>query len=186
MAKTDLDVMLDHLDSVNDVASEFLKGQNPSEISKTLGLPRVQVVRLMDEWKGMIGDNAAIRSRAKEALAAADQHFSKLTGVLYEVIDSADASNSGSLSQKTNAVKAIVDIEAKRISMLQSSGMLDNKELADQLIETEKRQETLEKILKEVISDCKVCKPKVMQRLAKDRQDEEAVVVDFNLPNYNA
>ena len=185
MATTDLSLMLDHLDKVNDVASEFLKGQNASEIAKTLSMPRTQVVSLMNEWKGMIGDNAAIRARAKEALAAADQHFTKLTKVLYQVIDSADASNSGSLSQKTNAVKAIVDIESKRIGMLQSSGMLDNKELADQLIETEKNQELLEGILKEVISDCKVCKPKVMKRLAEGHKDDEAVVVDYHLPNAN-
>ena len=182
MAATELELVLDHLDQVNNVSAEYLKGESPTEIAKTLGLRRVEVVELMTEWRGMISDNEAIRSRAKEALAMADQHFSKLTGILYEVIESADASNSGALSQKITATKGIVDIEAKRIDMLQKSGMLENKELAEDLVRTEKRQAQLEAILKEVIMDCNKCKPKVMKRLAQGEKNVEAVVVDYHVP----
>ena len=73
----DADVML-HLDEVNRVASEYVKGNTEIQISKSLDIPRTRVVRLLDEWRGMIANNEAIRSRAREALATADQHYNRL------------------------------------------------------------------------------------------------------------
>ena len=79
--------LIQHLDEVNKVVTEYLKGQDPTKISKELDIPRVRVVALINEWKVMASANDAIRARAKEALAAADTHYSKLISKSYEVID---------------------------------------------------------------------------------------------------
>lgn len=179
MASSELERTLDHLDAINNVAAEYLKGSNPTEISKVLAMPRVRVVELLTDWRGLISNNEAIRSRAREALALADQHYSKLIGKSYEVIDAADMNQN--LTAKTNAIKLIADMEAKRIDMLQKSGMLENKELAEELVETERKQEVLEGILKEVISDCKHCKTEVMRRLATVSDPDVAVVVPYEV-----
>lgn len=179
MASTELEKTLDHLDQINLVVSEYLKGDDPTTISKTLGMPRVRVVGYITEWRGMIASNEAIRVRAKEALASADQHYSRLIGKAYEVIESADQRDN--LSAKTNAIKLIADMENKRIDMLQKSGMLENKELAEELAENEKKQEVLEGILKEVVADCNHCKTEVMRRLATVADPNEAVVVNYNV-----
>lgn len=179
MASSDLEKTLDHLDAMNQVVSEYLKGNDPTDISKTLNITRVRVVGYLNEWRGLISNNEAIRARAKEALASADQHYSRLIGKAYEVIDSADQRDN--LSAKTNAIKLIADMEAKRIDMLQKSGMLENKELAEELAENERKQEVLENILKEVVADCSQCKVEVMRRLSTIADPDEAVVVDYDV-----
>lgn len=180
MASTELERTLDHLDQINLVVAEYLKGDDPTVISKNLGIARVRVVGLLNEWRGMISNNEAIRARAREALAGADAHYNKLIGKAYEVIESADQGNN--LGAKNNAIKLIADMEAKRIDMLQKSGMLENKELAEELAENERKQEVLENILKEVVSDCSHCKAEVLRRLATVSDPNEAVVVDYTIP----
>lgn len=167
---------VDHLDLVNKVASEYLKGLDTKEISKTLDLPRNKVNELLTDWRIMVGSNQAIQARAKEALAGADQHYSSLIKKAYEVIDSAD--QTANLTAKTTSIKLIADIESKRLEMLQKAGLLDNQELADQLLETERKQEILISILKEVTSSCESCRPKVLTKLSQ--VNEGGVVVIDN------
>ena len=76
--------LIHHLDEVNKVVTEYLKGQDPTKISKELEIPRTRVVELINEWKVMASANDAIRARAKEALAGADAHYSKLITKSYE------------------------------------------------------------------------------------------------------
>jgi sugar-specific transcriptional regulator TrmB len=170
----DKDIVL-HLEEVNKVASEYIKGNDESAISKALDIPRNRVVKLLNEWRGMISNNEAIRARAKEALAGADQHYNKLINKAYEVIEEADQTQN--LGAKTNAIKLILDIENKRIDMLQKAGLLENKELADQLIEQERKQEILLGILKDVVGDCNHCKFEVARRLADYGGPGEAVTL---------
>jgi hypothetical protein len=168
--------LVNHLDLVNKVASEYLKGSDASEISKILDIPRVKVTELLTDWRVMAANNQAIHARAKEALAGADQHFSSLIKKAYEVIDSADTT--ANLTAKTTSIKLIADIESKRLEMLQKAGLLDNQELADELLETERKQEILIGILKEVTSSCESCRPKVLTKLSQ--VNEGGVVVIDN------
>jgi hypothetical protein len=168
--------LVDHLDLVNKVASEYLKGLDASEISKALNIPRVKVTELLTDWRVMAANNQAIHARAKEALAGADQHFSSLIKKAYEVIDSADTT--ANLTEKTTSIKLIADIESKRLEMLQKAGLLDNQELADELLETERKQEILISILKEVTSSCEACRPKVLKKLSQ--VNEGGVVIIDN------
>ena len=98
------------------------------------------VVQHINEWKVMASANDAIRARAKEALAAMDAHYGKLITKTYEVIDEASMTNN--LSAKTQAIKLVVDIEKARIEMLQKAGLLENKELAEEMIQIEKDNTT--------------------------------------------
>jgi len=168
--------LVNHLDLVNKVASEYLKGSDASEISKILDIPRVKVTELLTDWRVMAANNQAIHARAKEALAGADQHFSSLIKKAYEVIDSADTT--ANLTAKTTSIKLIADIESKRLEMLQKAGLLDNQELADELLETERKQEILISIIKEVTSSCESCRPKVLTKLSQ--VNEGGVVVIDN------
>jgi hypothetical protein len=78
-----------------------------------------------------------------------------------------DADQAGQLNVKATALKLIADIEGKRIGMLQEVGLLDNAEIAGQIAETEKKQEILIKILKEVTATCPKCKLDVAKRLSQ-------------------
>jgi predicted transcriptional regulator len=172
--------LIEHIEEVNAVASAYFTGKNETEISKELDIPRARVSAHLREWKGMASNSEAVRARAREALSAADQHFGKLIKQSYEVIE--EAGFNSNLSAKTAAIKLVLDIEKTRIDMLQKAGLLENKELADQLLETERKQELLVKILKEVTNECSHCKPKVLTRLAEvsGPQGEAAVIYGPN------
>lgn len=172
---TDENLIVEHLDKINKVVEEYLKGSDPTVISKELSIPRTQVVSLINEWKVMASANDAIRARAKEALAAADAHYSKLISKSYEVIDEASMVNN--LSAKTAGIKLVMDIESKRIDMLQKAGLLENKELAEEMLEIEQRQETLVLILKEIASEHPEVRDKIMRRLSSIARDNEVITV---------
>jgi hypothetical protein len=157
--------ILTHLEEVNAVATEYIKGLNETEISRELDIPKARVSSLLREWKTMASNSEAVRGRAREALAAADQHYGKLIKQAYEVID--DANLNGAQNQKLAAIKLVLDIENKRIEMLQKAGLLENKELAEQLLETERKQELIMGILKDIAVKYPTIKNEILQRLAE-------------------
>jgi hypothetical protein len=167
--------LINHLDEVNNVVTEYLKGSDPTKISKDLSIPRVRVVAHLDEWKANASNNAAIRARAKDALAGADAHYSKLITRSYEVIEEASMNNN--LSAKTAAIKLVMDIESKRIDMLQKAGLLENKELAEEMIEIEKRQEVLVNILRDIASTHPEIRDMIMQRLGSIAKENEVITI---------
>jgi hypothetical protein len=167
--------LINHLDEVNNVVTEYLKGSDPTKISKELNIPRTRVVAHLDEWKESASNNSAIRARAKDALAGADAHYSKLISKSYEVIDEASMTNN--LSAKTAAIKLVMDIESKRIDMLQKAGLLENKELAEEMVEIERRQEVLIGILRDVASEHPEIRDLIMQRLSAIAKEGEVITV---------
>jgi hypothetical protein len=167
--------LIEHLDEVNKVVTEYLKGQDPTKISKELDIPRTRVVSLINEWKVMASAKDAIRARAKEALAGADTHYTKLITKAYEVIDESSMTNN--LSAKTQAIKLVMDIEKSRIEMLQKAGLLENKELAEEMVEIERRQEVLVEILRDIASTHPEVRDLIMRRLSQIAKDGEVITI---------
>ena len=169
------ELTVEHLDEVNKVVEKYLAGNEPTQISKELAMPRQKVVAYINEWRAMAADNAAIRARAKEALVGADTHYSKLISKAYEVID--EASTTANLGAKTAGIKLVMDLESKRIDMLQKAGLLENKELAEEMIAIENRQEVLVGILKDIASEHPEVRDKIMRRLADVAKGSEVITV---------
>jgi hypothetical protein len=173
------DKLIEHLDEVNKVVEEYLKGNDPTQISKELAMPRQKVVAHINEWKQMASDNAIIRARAKEALAGADTHYNKLITKAYEVID--DATTTANLGAKTSAIKLVLDIESKRIDMLQKAGLLENKELAEEMLEIERKQEILVGILRDVAAEYPQIRDEIMRRLSDVSKEREVITIVHNV-----
>jgi hypothetical protein len=157
--------LADHFDRMNKVVEELLRGNNPTQIATLTGFKRAEVVGLIDEWKNVVHNDTSARERAKEAISGADQHYAMLIKEAWKTVE--DADQAGQLSVKSGALKLIADIEGKRIGMLQEVGLLDNAELAGQIAESERKQEVLVKILKEVTATCPKCKMEVAKRLSQ-------------------
>jgi hypothetical protein len=155
----------DHYDRMNKVVEELLKGNNPTQIAAVTGFKRAEVIEYIDEWKQVVRSDSGARERAKEAISGADQHYAMLIKEAWKTVE--DADQAGQLNIKATALKLIADIEGKRIGMLQEVGLLDNAELATQLAETERKQDILVKILKEVTATCPKCKLEVAKRLSQ-------------------
>lgn len=154
-----------HFDRMNKVVSELLRGNSATQIASITGFTRKEVLEYIDEWKSVVHNDTSVRDRAKEALLGADQHYDMLIKEAWKTVE--DADTQGQLSVKAGALKLIADIENKRISMLQSVGVLENNEMASQILETERKQEMLVSILKEVTSSCSHCKIEVAKRLSQ-------------------
>lgn len=169
------DLTTEHLDEVNKVVEKYLAGNEPTQISKELAMPRQKVVAYINEWRVMAADNAAIRARAKEALVGADTHYSKLIQKAYEVID--EATTVANLNAKTAGIKLVMDLESKRIDMLQKAGLLENKELAEEMIAIEEKQHALIQILKDIASEHPEVRDKIMQRLSLMARGQEVVTI---------
>ena len=172
------DLTAEHLDEMNKVVERYLQGSDPTQISKELAMPRQRVVTHLSQWKTMAADNAAIRARAKEALVAADTHYNHLIAKAYEVID--EATTISNLGAKNAGIKLVLDIESKRIDMLQKAGLLENKELAEEMLEIERRQELLVGILKDIANEHPEIRDKIMRRLSDVAKDREVITVVQN------
>jgi uncharacterized protein with PIN domain len=106
----------------------------------------------------------------------ADEHYNMLIKEAWRTVEQADVADA--LNVKSGTLKLIADIEAKRIGMLQSVGVLENTEIASQIAETERKQEILVKILKEVTSSCPKCKMDVAKRLSQISGVVEPIVIE--------
>ena len=165
-----------HFDRMNRVVEELLKGNTPTQIATITGFQREEVLGFIDEWKTVVHSDSGIRDRAREAISGADQHYAMLIKEAWKTVE--DADTQGALAVKSGALKLIADIETKRIAMLQSVGVLENNEIASQIVETERKQEVLVKILKEVSSSCPKCKMDVAKRLSQITGIIESIPVE--------
>ena len=165
-----------HFDRMNKVVEELLKGNSPTQIANSTGFKRAEVVELIDEWKEVVHNDVSLKGRAKEAISGADQHYAMLIKEAWKTVE--DADTQGQLNVKAGALKLIADIETKRITMLQAVGVLENNEIASQIAETERKQEILVGILKEVTAGCPKCKLDVAKRLSQITGIVESVVIE--------
>jgi hypothetical protein len=161
---------------MNKVVEELLKGNSASQIATLTGYSRKEVLEFIDEWKSVVHNDSNIRDRAREAISGADQHYAMLIKEAWKTVE--DADTQGQLNVKAGALKLIADIETKRIGMLQSVGVLENTQIASQIAETERKQEVLVGILKEVTAGCPKCKLEVAKRLSQITGIVEAVVIE--------
>jgi len=157
--------LADHFDNMGKVVQELLKGSNPTQIASITGFKRAEVLEYIEEWKQVVRNDSGARDRAKEAISGADQHYAMLIKEAWKTVE--DADQAGQLNVKATALKLIADIESKRIGMLQEVGLLDNVELANQVAETERKQEILIGILKDVSAEHPQIKKEIMRRLAQ-------------------
>ena len=147
--------LADHFEQMNKVVAEFIKGNNPNQIAKQLALKPAQVTQLLNNWRELIQGDSGIKERAREALGAADQHYSMIINEAWNT-----------------------DVEQKRIDMLQKAGVLEKNDMADAILETERKQEVLVGILRDVTSSCNTCKQEVARRLKEVTGKVEVINVD--------
>lgn len=174
--------MLDErIERMDNVVTEYLKGYSATEISKHLGLSLSQVGNTLREWKSLAANNDFMKERATVALRGVDTHYDKLVKKSYGVLEDAELNNS--IPQRLAAIKLIADIEKTRIDLLQRAGVLENSDLSKQMVETERKQEILIGILKNVVGPCPRCRGAVQEELSKI--SNEPVILKAEYDNVN-
>ena len=159
----EIDTLKEDFEVMNSVVAEFIKGNSPTQIAKQLSLKPMQVTQILSNWRELMQGDTGIRERAREALGAADQHYSMIIKEAWETVRQADVQDA--LNVKAQSLKLVADVEQKRIDMLQKAGVLEKNDMAEQILETERKQEVLMGILRDVTSSCNTCKQEVARRL---------------------
>jgi hypothetical protein len=159
----------ERVERMDNVITEHLMGRSTTEIAKNLGLSQAQVGATLKEWKSLASNNDFLRERATIALRGVDAHYDRLIKKTYGVLE--DAEQNQSVTQRLSTIKLIADIEKTRIDLLQRAGVLENSDLARQMVETERRQEILIGILKNIVGPCPRCRGPVQEELAKVSND---------------
>ena len=163
-------------DQMNRVIEEMLKGNNPTQIAKDLGLQRADVIKHIDLWRSLIKGDHGVKERASEALSAADQHYNMIIKEAWDTVKRAE--DQDALNIKAQTLKLIADVEQKRIDMLQKAGVIEKNDMAESILETERKQEVLVGILRDVSSSCSNCKQEVAKRLSLVTNKVEVISVD--------
>jgi hypothetical protein len=65
--------------------------------------------------------------------------------------------------------------------MLQKAGLLENKELAEEMIEIERKQEVLVNILKDIATEHPEVRDKIMRRLSDVAKEREVITIVNNV-----
>jgi hypothetical protein len=166
------------------IEAYLIDKKNPTQIARESGLRRVDVINHIEEWKRTAVGTDLMKDRVEELIATLDQHYNKLIQKTYEIIEEVDRESelekstmtrAQMLSQKLGALKAIADFEAKRIDVLQKSGLLEAADLGDELAAMEEQRDAILTIMEDEL--CSACKPKVLGRLAALITGNQPVVV---------
>ena len=154
-------------DLMQEAVERYIKNEKPTSIAREMGISRKQVLDYIDEWKESAVNQELMRDRVQELIATMDEHYSTLIRKFYEIVEEVDAfdtSNAAMLAQKANALKGIAELERQRIDTLQKSGLLDAADMGAEVARMEEKHAILIDILQNDL--CRVCKPKVMERLS--------------------
>lgn len=158
------------------VAEKTMQGDNATAISKSLGIPRKEVMLLQEDYRAALANDSEARDMARDHLNMMVKHFDRLIKKLYGLVEDIDSLEFGHqvAAQKNAALRSIADLEAKRLDALQKAGLLDSAELGDELAEAEEQREILIGIIQEEI--CDACRVKVSYSIAKLTGRVETVV----------
>lgn len=139
---------------------------NETAIAKELGIPRKTVVSLLEDYKTALASDQEARDMARDHLNLMVKHFSTLIAKFYDLVEEIDSLsfNHQVAAQKNSALKAIAELEAKRVDALQKAGLLEAGELGDEFAEQEEKQAMIIDIIQNQV--CPVCKNKISHQLA--------------------
>ena len=119
-----------------------------SEIIKQTGLKKVQVEEILKGFKDYAMQDKVLREMSRETVIKTKLHYDDLIQKMYETVELADAE--GDYNAKMKGIKAIADIEKQRVDFMQKAGMLADNEIGDQLVESERKQQIIIDILREL------------------------------------
>lgn len=163
-------------EEMHKVVTLHLEGRNPTYIAKSLNIRRADVLNYIEEFKQIAKDDDLLHARAKEVVHEFDQQHNRITAGLWEVVE--ESEQKGDLKTRATALKSLSDISAKRVEVLQKSGLLSDAALGDEMAQVQEDQEKLVAILREVTAKCNHCKFAVAERLGEIYKTAVPVPVD--------
>lgn len=171
MPGQELDTFSYHDRMMHVVDEYLLKGiTNATKISKDSGIPRAQVVTLIEDWKKIATNDEWLKSRAKESLQEFDRTYDQLTEKWWEVFEATES------PREQNAIlKNLADAAKARQEVLQKAGLYDDAALGDELALREEQIEQIRGLLKTVAQKYPDARIFIMEELGRIFKTPERV-----------
>lgn len=158
---------------MNEVLALYVKNTPVAQIAREKGLTRKEVEAHLAEWRKSAIGSEFLKDRVDELMVLMDEHFSTLIQEGWKTLEEVDDAIAGEegitaaiLGARTAAIKAIADLESKRVDTLQKAGLLEAADLGDELADMEDRMGKVIRILSEVSLHCPNCKSEVARRIS--------------------
>lgn len=164
------------------VVDLYAQNVNPTQIAKRTGLKRKEVLEYIDLWRKTSVGSELVKARVEELLATMDEHYSTLIQKFWGIVNEIEDTGSFSpqyLAQKNSALKEIANTEAKRIELLQKSGLLDAADKSEEIGRVQRDVEKVIQIMREEL--CPECMERVFNRIGTEvgkAEPIEIIVVD--------
>jgi hypothetical protein len=144
---TELDIIR-QAEQQDKVVSLYARATPISQIVKETGLKKSEVDFILQEYRKYSMQDKVLREMSRETLLKTRQHYDDLVNQLYEV--AAIAETEGDNKTRLQAIKAIADIENQRVEFMRKAGMLADNEIGDQIVESERKQQLIIDILRDI------------------------------------
>jgi len=155
------------------VVSLYAAGQTVSNIMKLTGHPRKYVEQLLADFRQYAAQDRVIQERAREIVLVVDQHYRDLVRDLHKAVE--DANENLDYKAAMTGLKALADVEAKRVELVQKAGIIAEDGIGDQIAESERKQRIIVDILQNGL--CSNCRSKVAHKLSQVSGEIEPTVV---------
>jgi len=168
----------DRFERMEQVADLTMQGHTATAISKQLGIQRKEVLLLQEDYRAALSNDHDARDLARDHLNQMVKHYDSLIKKFYDLVEEINllSFNHQVAGQKNLALKAIADLEAKRVDALQKAGLLEANDLGDELAEREEREDIIIDILENDL--CEVCLNNISPKLIRLTGKVPEVVVE--------
>lgn len=135
----------DRYDIMDKVVKLHIEGHNEQSIAKKLGMKRAAVVEYLTEYRAYAKDNLLIQERAFEMVSDYDKGQDFVIRQFHELLEETEDAK-----LKNAILKNISDVQAKRVEVLQKTGMLSGLDMGDQMAEQEEKISQIITLLRQV------------------------------------
>lgn len=171
MASTDIEVSetYDKMKKIQEVGVLHLKGYNNSDIAELLDLDTRVVKRFISEYLGILkaigDDNPYFLEDLQYNTLKFLSEFNELSKEAWETVEI--ATREGMLGIRLQALKLAGDMATKKANLhqLMTGASSSDGEYIARMQKAESVNGILSKVLRDVVSDCEVCRPKARQLL---------------------
>lgn len=160
---------------MNKAVELHLDGHNPTRIARETGFKQAEVLEYLAEFKDIAKNDELLRERGREVVHDFDEQQNKIQREMWRLAD--DAETNGDLKVRATVLKNISDVQAKRVEVLQKSGVLADNKIVEEMAETEEKMRILMGILRDVTRTCDHCRIEVARRLSDVAGKSEEIVV---------
>lgn len=174
MAGTELD-LAERYQRQNKVVELHLEGHSPNVIARKLNYKYKEVVEHISEFNEIAKNDEMLRERGRERVHDYDESINRVQREMWRLAQ--DAEDAGDLKTRGTILKSIADTQAKRVEVLQKSGVLADNKIVEEMAATEEKMRVLMGILREVSRHCDNCRVEVARQLSMLAGKTEEIVV---------